>query len=251
MAIASLISAGELAATIQSRFVNQIFEVALVSSGGAAYNPELSNDVEFMEQEVAVGTGGYSRQTFRYEFSDLAPYSDSGIGLATKAAVFPHDGSATTISFSHVVLLRGNGNVTLASSVPPTFPTNSGGDTMVDGFYAGLPTVTNNAGAGCTLNVTIANNGANGASDYTIEIDDPGIGYEVGDQLEITPAVLVAAGACGVDLGSLTTLAQAVQTTNNQIVSASPTASPVVLGNGNEAVFYFNTKLFGFADADG
>lgn len=251
MAIASLISSGELAATVQSRFINQIFEVALVNSGGAAYNPELSSDIEFMEQEVAVGVGGYRRQTFQYTYSDLAPYSDSGIGLATKAAVFPHDGSSTTISFSHVVLLRGNGNVVSTSATPPTLPVNSGANVMINGFYPGLPTVTNGTGSGCTLNVAIVNNGANGASDYTIEVEDPGLGYEAGDQLEITPATLVAAGACTIDLGSIITLTQGVQQTNNQVVSASPTASPVVLGNGNEAVFYFNTKLFGFADADG
>ena len=250
MAIASLISAGELATTVQERFVGKVFEVALVNSGGAAYSPETTVDADFMAQEVTVGTGGYKRQTIRYDFVDLAPYSDSGIGLATKAAVFPHDGSANTINFSHVVLLRGDGNVT-SISAPVSTPTNSGGDTMVDGVYLGLPTSTNGTGSGCTLDITISNVGANGSSDYEVVVNDPGMDYEIGDSIEITPATLVAAGACNVDLGSLTFTSVTIQETGNPIVSASPTASPVVLGNGNEAVFYFNTKLFGFADADG
>lgn len=251
MAIASLVSAGELAATVQDRFVDNVFEVALVNSGGATYSPENTVDTEFMSQEVTVGLGGYSRQTIQYTFADVAPYSDSGVGLATKAAVFAHDGSPNTVNFSHVVLLRGNGNVTSLALAPVSTPTNDGADTMVDGTYIGLPTVTTGTGSSCTLDVTIANNGANGGADYTITVNDPGFGYEIGDTIEITPAVLVATGACSVDLGSIVITASIVQESANTIVSASPTASPVVLGNGNEAVFYFNTKVFGYADADG
>ena len=122
---------------------------------------------------------------------------------------------------------------------------------MIDGTYIGLPVASNGTGEGCTLDVVIENSGANGISDYTVTINDPGFGYELADSIEITPATLVAVGACAVDLGSILMAPATIQTSVNQIVSASPTASPVVLGNGNEAVFYFNTKLFGFADADG
>lgn len=250
MAIGSLISATELAATVQARFIDQVFEVALVDSGGASYSPENTVDATFMANEVG-DVGGYRRQTIQYDFGDLSPYSDSGIGLATKAAVFDHDGSANTINFSHVVLLRGNGNVTAVGAAPVSVPVNSGGNTMINGTYIGLPTATNGTGEGCTLDVVIENSGANGISDYTVTINDPGFGYELVDSIEITAPTLVAVGACAVDLGSILLAPADVQTTSNQIVSASPTASPVVLGNGNEAVFYFNTKLFGFADADG
>lgn len=250
MAIASTISAAELARIVQDQFVNKSFEVALVNASGASYSAETTVDADFMLNEVSTGTGGYARQIVSWEGADVAPYSDSGIGLATKVAVFTHDGSVNTINFTHVVLLRGVGNIDELAAAASSVPTNVGADTMLDGTYLSLPTNTAGNGEGATVDIEIINNGANGINDYTVTLVNRGRGYLATDSIEITPASLIAAGACTVDLGSIVVPVQAIRNDGGTIVSATETATPVILGNGNEAVFYFNNKVFGFADGD-
>lgn len=249
MAIASSISANELARIVQDQFVDKSFEVALVNANGASYSPETTVDADFMLNEVTDGTGGYTRQVLSWEAGDVAPYSDSGIGLATKVAVFTHDGSVNTINFTHIVLLRGVGNIDTLGASASGAPTTAT-DVMNDGTYLSMPTTTAGNGEGATVDITIINNGATGITDYTFTLVNRGRNYAATDVLEITPATLIAAGACSVDLGSLLIPITAIRDDGGTIVSATASATPVILGNGNEAVFYFNNKVFGFADGD-
>ena len=251
MAISSSISASELARILQAQYVGQTFEVALVNSGSATYNPETTIDAEFLQFEVPDGVGGYQRQVISFEQTDVAPYSDKGLGLATKVAKFTHDGSAQTINFSHVVLVRGQGNAKAINEDATTLPTiNQGsGEVMNAGLYRALPTLSGGTGSGATLDVEITDFGED-ADNYEFTLNARGRGYQVGDTIEVTGATLVAAGAAPIDLGPIVIAITEVQENGGTIVSASATATPVILGNGNEAVFYFNNKIFGFADAD-
>lgn len=251
MAISSSISASELARILQAQYVGQTFEVALVNSGSASYNPETTIDSEFLQFEVSEGVGGYQRQVISFEQTDVAPYSDKGLGLATKVAKFTHDGSAQTINFSHVVLVRGQGNIWGLAEDPSGLPTivEDNNEVMTAGFYRALPTLSTGTGRGATLDIEVFGFGDE-PDDYVITLNNRGRGYEAGDSIEVTGATLVAAGAAPIDLGSITILVTEVQEDGGTIVSASATATPVILGNGNEAVFYFNNKIFGFADAD-
>ena len=250
MAIASQISAAELNRIVSGLFVNQTFEVALVNAGGSGYSPESTDDTEFMENEVPDGTGGYTRQIISFTSGDIAPYSDQGVGLETKAAVFEHDGSAQTINFSHVVLLRGQGNIDVISGIATEVPITTTDEKMLDGTYLSVPTFSSGIGEGATLDIVINNEGVNGINDYQISLVQRGRNYEEDDMLEVTPATLVALGACNVDLGSIFVKVNEIRDGGGTIVSASQTATPVILGNGNEAVFYFNNKVFGFSDSD-
>ena len=233
------ISSTELAEQLEDRYVDQIFEVALVQAPGTSYQPGLTTDGAFMANEVVVGTAGYERQTISFAEADISNYTDGGVGLATKAAVFAHDGSGESYQFTHVVLLRGGGNV-LTVNTPVSRPSAA-----VDGEYLALPTATTESGTGLEVDIAVANNGLS-ASDYNITVSSPGTGYEVGDAITISSAVLTAAGVTSENLGSLDFTIASVSEGSGGIVSVSPTTSTVTLTGGNEAVFYFNIKHFGF-----
>jgi hypothetical protein len=239
MAIRAKISAGELTRQVTSSYVGETFEVLLINSPGTSYQPGFTDDASFAANEVAQ-IGGYRRQTLTFAASDITSYSDGGVALATKAAVFAHDGGGSTYTFSHVVLARGDGNVqsldTLVSSKP------AGG---VDGSYTSLPVVTTGSGIGLTVNLTVANSGI-ALTDWLVTIEDPGYGYVQGDSLAVTDAVLSAAGAIVQGAGQISFAIATVSDGQGEFVSVAPSTNNVVMSDGNEAVFYFNLKQFGY-----
>ena len=246
MALAAKISAAELSAQVSSRFEDQYFEARLINSG-TSYTPgQGADDASFLANEVAIGTGGYTRQTFFYSAADIATYSDGGVGLSSKATVFSHDGGATAIDFTHVALVWSTGNAKTVSAIPTAAP--SAGN---DGTYYGVPLdSTSGSGTGLTVDITVANSGAS-FSDYTVALVSPGYGFSATDTVTITDATLASIGAITGGAGDLTFTVDTVHTATNagQLLAVSQTTNPVSLVGGYEAVFYWNLKQFGYYES--
>jgi hypothetical protein len=239
MSIAAKVSSAELTAQVTSRFASQTFEAALIYAPGTAYQPGITNDTTFKGFEVAAGTGGYLRQTFSYSGGDVLTYSDDGVGLTQKATIFTQNGTGTTISFSHVALLRGNGNVL-------TLGSNTGRPTAaVNGTYLSLPTSTAGSGKGLRVNLTVTSSGA-ALGNYAVTIASPGYGYSASDVVSVLDANLALAGAITAGAGNLTFSVGTVTSGGGQVVAVAQTANTVVLGGGNQSVFYWNLKQFGY-----
>lgn len=239
MAIAAKISPAELTAQVTDRFVGKHYEARLIYAPGTSYIPGVTDDSVFLSNEIAQGTGGYERQIISYELADVSAYSDDGVALATKATIFTQDGSGTEISFSHAALVDGNGNVL-------TLGANAGVPSAgVNGTYTALPAATGGSGRGLTVNLTITNAGAT-SSDYVLEVQNAGTGYSDGDSIQVSEAVLVAAGAVSASAGDLTATVGTTYTSSEQLLAVAQTTSTVNLNGGNETVFYWNLKQFGF-----
>tara|TARA_B100001173_G_scaffold309681_1_gene322588 strand:+ start:3897 stop:4634 length:738 start_codon:yes stop_codon:yes gene_type:complete len=242
MAIAAKISSSELTAQVTNRFVGNSFEARLISATGTSYQPGITNDTTFLGFEVPLGTGGYQRKVISYVSADVTTYTDDGVALTTKATVFPHDGGATSIDFSHAALVWSTGNaLTLGAngSVP------SAG---VNGTYTNIPIdTTSGSGVGLTVDLTITNSGA-ASGDYALTINSAGYDYAAVDTLIILDGTLAGIGAITAGDGNLTFSVGTVNTPSNagQVLSVAQTTSSVVLSGGNEAVFYWNLKQFGY-----
>lgn len=239
--VAARISSAEVLAQVQNRFVDKVFEAILVNAPATTYTPGTTNDATFLTNEVTFGTGGYRRQIISYASGDVGSYADQGIGLVRKAAIFTHDGSANTINFSHIVLARGNGNV-LTTGTPTAKPSNG-----VNGTYLNLPTTTVGSGKGLIVNVTVTNTGST-LADWAVTVVNRGYGYSASDSISILNSALVTAGATS-GTGNLTFPISTVTTGGGQIVGVSKTEAAVTLGGGNQAVFYFDVKQFGYYTA--
>lgn len=239
MSIAAKISSAELTAQVNNRFVNNIFEVRLINASGTAYTPGVTNDTTFLGYEVTAGLGGYTRQTFKYVSGDVAGYADDGIGLGRKAAIFTHDGSGTNIQFSHAALCRGNGNVLTLGSVSSK-PTSG-----VNGTYTNLPTITGGSGKGLTIDLIVSNSGASN-SDWAVTVNKPGYGYSAADSINITSTALNQAGATVGAVSNLVFTVSTVTTGGGQLVAVAQTDGTITLGGGNQAVFYYDLKQFGY-----
>ncbi len=242
MSTRSIIASQELDNQVRNSFVNQAFEVALIDAPGQVYTPGVTDNVAFLSNEVTAGQGGYERQVITYSESDIANYSDGGVALTTKGAVFQHDLSSTTYQFSQVVLMRGQGNLQTLGGISTKPSTGTNGE------YLAIPVnnVGTGTGYGLTVNLIVTGNGV-AQSDWQLEINDPGYGYGAGDALVISNSVLTEAGATSTGTGELGLLVGDVSTGDGAFVSVTPTSSTITMVNGNEAVFYFNIKQFGFA----
>lgn len=242
MAIAAKISSAELTAQVSNRFVGNSFEARLISATGTTYLPGITDDASFLGFEVPLGTGGYQRQVISYALADLTAYTDDGVALSTKATIFPQDGGATSIDFSHAVLVWSTGNILTLGTVS-TAPSAA-----VNGVYTNIPvSSTDGSGAGLTVNLTVSNSGAS-TSDYSLAVVSAGYDYAAADALVFTEGVLAGLGIVSAGAGNL---ALAVGTVNapsdaGQILSVAQTTSSVILSGGNEAVFYWNLKQFGY-----
>ena len=224
---------------VTDRYVGKYYEARLINAPGTSYIPGTTVDATFLANEVTQGTGGYERQVINYVGGDVSAYSDDGVALATKGTVFTHDGGGTTITFSHAALVEGNGNVL-------TFLANTGAPSAgVNGTYNNLPTIAGGSGRGLTVNLTIQNSGA-ASTDYILAVQNAGSGYAASESIQIQEAVLVAAGAVAASAGDLTTTISGVYTSPGQLVAVAETASTVNLTGGNETVFYWNLKQFGY-----
>jgi len=234
MAIIASVSAAEISAQVEQRFVNKYLEGLLIDAPGVDYTPGVTDDATFLSFEVP-SVAGYARQVFVYQSSELTTYADDGVGLATKGTVFAHDGGETGTTFTHAALVWGNGNVA-ALDAATTDP-----DEGVDGVYTDLPTVTSGSGTGLTVDLTVSNDV------FVFTPSRFGRNYEVGDQVTILEAAMVAAGAIIAGKGDAVMDVGAVSsnTEAGQVVAVAPIASQATLDNGNEAAFFWDLKLFG------
>lgn len=235
MTIAASTSPQELALQVNRGFVDEYFEALLLDADGLRYDPQTTNPAAFLLNEVAAGYGGYRRQLIQYTSADVGAYTDDGVALATKAAVFEHDGNnSQEISFSHVVLKRATGNV-LALSAVTSEPVNN----AVEGVYPDMP-VSGGSGTGAVCQLTIT------GTVHTVSVTSPGYGYLDGDSVRINGADLQAAGA---NLNSDADVLFSVQSTyesGEEIVAVAAPDATTVLTAGNQAVFYFDLKHYGF-----
>ena len=235
MAITAKVSSSEIAAQVDQRFVNKYVEALLVDANGITYTPGLTVDSTFLSFEVVQGFGGYERQVFTYQPADQTAYSDDGVGLATKGSIFAHDGGSDQVTFTHVVLVWGEGNV-ITLDAATTDPAVG-----VDGVYTDLPTTTNGSGTGLTVDLTVSNNV------FVFTPSRFGRNYAIGDTITITEAVMEAAGAvaAGAGLAQMDVGNVSSNTEAGQIIAVAGTSSQVLLDAGNEAAFYWDLKLYG------
>lgn len=243
MALAAAISASEVTDQVTDRFVGKYLEARLISATGTVYTPGANtDDATFLAFEVPAGTGGYRRQVFSYAAGDVLTYSDDGVGLSTRATVFAQDGTSSAINFSHVALCWSDGNIVTYS---PTFVSRPSTPDSVDGTYTNIPIdSTSGGGRDATINLTIASSGTN----YSVEIQGAGIDYAVGDTVTILSGTLLGIGATTGGTTDLTLTVDSVSSNPDagNIVAVAQTSSEVNLNGGNEAVFYWNLKQFGF-----
>lgn len=242
MSIAAKISPAELTAQVTDRFSDSYFEARLISAAGTAYDPGTTVDATFLGFEVTPGTSGYQRQVISYASSDVSIYSDDGIALTTKATIFAHDGVNAAFDFSHVALVWSDGNILTLGAV-------SGAPSAgVDGTYTNIPIdSTDGSGVGATVDLTIQNSGA-ASTDYVLTLSKPGYDYAVSDNLTILEGTLEGLGAVAAGAGNLTFPVATVNTQSNagDILAVAQTSATATLSSGNEAVFYWNLKQFGF-----
>lgn len=240
MALTAKVSSQELSTVVNSRYVSKFVEGILVNAAGQVYSPGVTDDANFLANEVAVGLGGYQRAVFRWETSDLSAYADEGVSLSTKGTIFAHDGSENGIDFTHAVLIWAEGNlISVADATSTNPPTN-----LVDGTYLNLSTQTNNAGVGATIDIVVESGLVTSTT-----VNKFGTGYAINDALIISEGVLLTSGAIAAGTGgNLAYYAQSVSTNAEagRIIAVAKTTSPVVLDGGNEAAFYWDLKLFGF-----
>ena len=242
MSITAKVSSTEIENQIADRFVGSWYEVALLNSSGFLYEPGVTSEEDTMSHEVdPVLFPSYSRQTFTYTQDDVSTYTDDGVGLNTKAAIFEHDGATDAFAFTHVVLLWGESNVsgiTAATSAPSV---------ATDGVYDTVfPTVSSGGGTGMTVRLSVTNSGAT-PSDYTVVLNGAGKGYTPGDELRVAGLDLINAGVTSEDTDivfSVDTVTSAPNT--NKIISVAKLANTATLSNGQQAGFYFNLKQFGY-----
>lgn len=246
MSIAAKISSTELDKILRDRYVGNYFEARLINSVGATYVPGGGvSDATWLSNEVTLGTGGYARQTIYYETADLTNYADGGVAVAQKATTFAHDGGGTAIDFTHVALVWSTGNVTALGAVisaPASAATTSTA-------YTGIPVdSTSGSGVGMTVDLEVTNAGA-ATTDYVLTVNKPGYDYAATDTVTINNATLLALdptlGAGDLLFPVSTVHAPTVATAGDLFTIVKP-ASAVSLTAGNEAVFYWNLKQYGF-----
>lgn len=237
MAITAKISAAEIAAQVEQRFVNKYLEAILIDANGVTYTPGITVDATFTSFEVPSG-GGYQRQVFVFQAGDQTAYTDDGVGLSTKGTVFAHDGGSTNITFTHAALVWGSGNVAALDSATIDPATGN------DGVYTDIPTTTDGAGTGLTVDIVVANNV------FAFTPSRFGRNYEAGDSIVVLAGAMEAAGAtdAGESLAQMAVLQVSSNTEAGQVVAVAPLDSQATLDSGNEAAFFWDFKLFGFAD---
>lgn len=241
MPIAAKVSAAELTNLVTTRYSDQYYEARLIYAPGTSYLPGTTNDTTFLGFEVADGTAGYRRQVIKYVGADVGGYADDGVGLAQKATTFTHDGSGTTLQFTHVALVLGNGNVKTLGAVTAK-PTAA-----VNGTYTNIPVSTVGSGKNLTVNLTVTSAGA-ALGNYALTIVKPGYNFAVSEGLVIPQATLSSLGVItGGATGDLVFSAATVTSGGGRLFSVAQTANTVALTAGNQAAFYWNLKHYNYS----
>jgi len=235
--IVAAISQAEVTAQVTERFVDKYIEALLINAPTITYTPGTTNDVNFLANEATEGVAGYERQVINYVGSDVGAYADEAVGMATKAVIFSHDASSTSINFTHAALVWGTGNITGigAATTDPAVGTT--------GIYTNLPTSTQGSGRGATLDLVVSNN------TYTFTLANAGRNYTTSDTLTVVTADLIAAGVLpsGSAEPSANLPIDSVSSNANSgtVIAVAETASAVTLSSGNQTAFYFTLQLFG------
>ena len=118
----------------------------------------------------------------------------------------------------------------------------------VNGTYTNIPVdTTSGSGVGLTVNLTVTNSGAS-SSDYAVSIVNAGYNYAAADTITFLEGTLAGLGIVSAGAGNLALGVATINAPSNagDVVSIAQTPSAVVLSGGNEAVFYWNLKQFGF-----
>ena len=105
MSISAKVSSSELDGIVRSRYVDAFFEIALLNAPGVTYDPanDAAADATFISTyEVAAGTGGYTRQVIGYTSNDVSLYTDDGVALGEKVAVFEQEYKTKRIGFTSI-----------------------------------------------------------------------------------------------------------------------------------------------------
>ena len=241
MSITARVSADEVTSQVTDRFVGNYCEARLIDSPGTDYTPGTTNDTTFLGQEVEAGTAGYTRQVFSIVSSDVSAYTDGGVGIKEKASIFAHDGGSDTLDFTHVALVWSDGNAKDFESTFGEVPTSG-----ESGTYSNIPVdFTDGNGQGMTVDLVIINDGAS-ASDWALTVNRPGFGYESGDVVKLNNGTL--AGLFTIGTGDLRAVVDNTATNSDagKVLAVAKPTTAVSLTAGNEAVFYWNIKLFGF-----
>lgn len=246
MTIASKVSSVELDSILRDRYVDQFFEARLINLPAYTYSPGTAGaDATLLAGEVVLGTGGYQRVIIKYESADVGNYADGGVPLDQKATVFAHDGGGTALSFSHVALVWSTGNVTALGAVTSA-PASA---TTTTANYTNIPIdSTSGSGVGLTVDLQVTNSGA-ATTDYVLTLNKPGYNYAASDTLTITNGTLAGLDP-SVGAGDLVFSVSTVYTPTiasaGDLFTVAKTSSTVNLVDGNEAIFYWNVKQFGF-----
>lgn len=248
MTIAAKISSVEIDDLLRDRYVGSYFEGRLINSPGTDYTPGGAvSDATWLSNEVTLGTGGYKRAVIGYNSANVGNYSDGGVGLVTKATIFEHDGSATSIDFTHVALVWSEGNPSGTLSVTSA-PASAATTTET---YTSVATTTNGSGVGLTVDIDVINSGA-ATTDYSVTVNNPGYGYAQGDTVTVSNATFLGLDPT-VGAGDLVTVVPAIpalKSPTDSIFAIAKTSQAVSLSGGNQSVFYWDFKQYGFYTAN-
>lgn len=237
MPLTASISSTEIAAQVSNRFLNKYIEGLLINAPSVVYTPGTTNDINFLSAELTYGDSGYQRSIINYSPADITAYTDGGVALATKGTIFEHDGNTnTTMDFTHAALVWGSGNV-ITLDVASNDP-----DVGVDGVYTDIPTVTTGNGIGLTVDIVVNNDV------FAFSPSRAGRGYSVGDVVTVLEQTMVTAGIISAGEGdaSMAIGSVSVNPDVGQVIAVVQTTSPISLGNGNQAAFYWDLKKYGF-----
>ena len=100
----AVLSQQELADQAELIYARGTYHVLLLNNIAASYSAATTYE-DVIANEVANGTGGYARLSFAYDSADFTD-TTYGVTIASKTAVFVHDGSAAPLQFTHVALVR-------------------------------------------------------------------------------------------------------------------------------------------------
>lgn len=170
------------------------------------YVPGTTVTYQFMADEIEDAVAGYARQSFSYVSGDVSAYVDDGIPLARKAVTFSHDSSSSTYDVTHVALLRVN-EVTASISGTTLNVTAAASNSIATGQVVTGSTVSRGTG------IISLGSGTGGTGTYVLSSSQ-----------SVASATLYV----------------------SEIVSIAPLASTATMSDGNDAVFYFDLKQYGY-----
>lgn len=178
-------------------------------------------------------------------FNTTTAFTASQTGLAVTISGGSGTGATATVDtdssgdISSVTVTGGGSNYVVGDSITITEVGGTPGVATAD--------VTVVDGTNLFVDLTISNSGA-ATTDYALTIAASGFGFTAGESVTILDGTLAGLGAITGGAGDLVFTVATVSANTNagKLLSVAETAGPVVLNGGNEAVFYWDLKQFGF-----